>query len=328
MSRLIAYEISIAGHQVSDADLRRILDQENLLQEQPKNYELVHAVPVGYSIDGNRGVRDPRGMYGDRLGVNMHVVTANAGPIRNLETTISRCHLELETKISSPFASALACLTEDEKKLGATYIDMGGGTTSIAVFFDGELVHTDCIPIGGNHVTTDIARGLATPLSQAERIKTLYGNAMPSASDDRETVIVPPIGEDGSTEAYQVPRSMLVGIIRPRLEETFEMVRARLEDAGFDKVAGRQVVLAGGAAQLPGARDLAGLILDKQVRMGRLLPFEGLAESVSGPAFATCAGLLRYAMQNSVGASDKTFRPVEESTNRIGRIGQWMRENF
>jgi len=328
MSRLIAYEISIAGHQVSDADLRRILDQENLLQEQSENYELVHAVPVGYSIDGNRGVRDPRGMYGDRLGVNMHVVTANAGPIRNLETTISRCHLELETKISSPFASALACLTEDEKKLGATYIDMGGGTTSIAVFFDGELVHTDCIPIGGNHVTTDIARGLATPLSQAERIKTLHGNAMPSASDDRETVMVPPIGEDGSTEAYQVPRSMLVGIIRPRLEETFEMVRARLEDAGFDKVAGRQVVLAGGAAQLPGARDLAGLILDKQVRMGRLLPFEGLAESVSGPAFATCAGLLRYAMQNSVGASDKTFRPVEESTNRIGRIGQWMRENF
>ena len=328
ISRLIAYEISIAGHQVSDADLRRILDQENLLQEQPENYELVHAVPVGYSIDGNRGVRDPRGMYGDRLGVNMHVVTANAGPIRNLETTISRCHLELETKISSPFASALACLTEDEKKLGVTYIDMGGGTTSIAVFFDGELVHTDCIPIGGNHVTTDIARGLATPLSQAERIKTLHGNAMPSASDDREIVMIPPIGEDGSTEAYQVPRSMLVGIIRPRLEETFEMVRARLEDAGFDKVAGRQVVLAGGAAQLPGARDLAGLILDKQVRMGRLLPFEGLAETVSGPAFATCAGLLRYAMQNSAGASDKTFRPVEESTNRIGRIGQWMRENF
>jgi len=327
-SRLIAYEISIAGHQVGDADLRRILDQDNLLQDQPENYELVHSIPVGYSIDGNRGVRDPRGMYGQRLGVNMHVIAANAGPIRNLETTVSRCHLEIESKVSSPLASALACLTDDEKKLGVTYIDMGGGTTSIAVFFDGELVHTDCIPIGGNHVTTDIARGLATPLSQAERIKTLHGSAIPSVSDDRETIMVPPIGEDGSSEPYQVPRSMLVGIIRPRLEETFEMVRTRLEDAGFDKVAGRQVVLAGGAAQLPGARDLAGLILDKQVRMGRLLPFEGLAESVSGPAFATCAGLLRYAMMNSSQKTEKAFRPAEEPASRFGRIGQWMRENF
>ncbi len=328
VSRLIAYEISIAGHQVGEADLSRILDQDNLLHEQPENYELVHAIPVGYSIDGNRGVRDPRGMYGERLGVNMHVITANAGPIRNLETTVARCHLELETKVSSPFASALACLTEDEKKLGVTYIDMGGGTTSIAVFFDGELVHTDSIPIGGNHVTTDIARGLATPLSQAERIKTLYGNAMPSVSDDRESIMVPLIGEESSSESHQIPRSMLVGIIRPRLEETFEMVRARLEDAGFDKVAGRQIVLAGGAAQLPGARDLAGLILDKQVRMGRLLPFEGLAESVSGPAFATCAGLLRYTMLSSEEAPDKAFRPEESSTSRFGRIGQWMRENF
>lgn len=327
-SRLIAYEISIAGHQIGDSDLRRILDTECLLHDQPDNYELIHAIPVGYSIDGNRGVRDPRGMYGERLGVNMHAISANAGPVRNLETTVGRCHLEIETKVVSPFASALACLTEDEKKLGVTYIDMGGGTTSIAVFFDGELVHTDCIQVGGNHVTMDIARGLATPLTQAERIKTLHGSAMPSPSDDRETILVPPIGEDAASEPYQVPRSMLVGIVRPRVEETFEMVRTRLADAGFDKVAGRQVVVAGGAAQLSGARELAALILDKQVRMGRLLPIGGLAESVSGPAFATCAGLLHYAINNQAEQPNKFFGPLEEPTSRLGRIGQWMRENF
>ncbi|MFB3134381.1 MAG: cell division protein FtsA [Rhodospirillales bacterium] len=327
-SRLIAYEVSIAGHEIGDADVRRILDPGSLLRRQPPDHVVIHAIPVGYSIDGNRGVRDPRGMFGQRLGVNMHIVSAGAGAVRTLETSVARCHLDIETKVVSPYASALACLVEDEKHLGVTHIDMGGGTTSIAVFFDGELTYTDSVPLGGCHVTNDIARGLSTPLGSAERMKTLYGSAMPSPSDDREIIKVPLIGEDGGSEPNQVPRSMLVGIIRPRLEEIFEMVRARLETAGFDSIAGRRVVLAGGASQLPGTRELAGMILDKQVRMGRPAPVDGLAEAVTGPAFATCAGLLNYAVNNRAEGSGGTYRPVEEPSGRLDRFGQWIRENF
>ena len=327
-SRLIACEVSIAGHKIGDADLRRILEAAGQSAGPEPDREIIHAIPVGYSIDGNRGVNDPRGMFGERLGVNMHVVTAASSVTRNLATCIARCHLEIAAEVVSPYASALACLVEDEKQLGVTLIDMGGGTTSIAVFFDGELVHTDCIPVGGGHVTNDIARGLSAPLAHSERIKTLYGSATPSPSDDREVIKVPLIGEDDEDEVNQVPRSMLVGIIRPRLEETFEIVRARLEEAGFDKVAGRRVVLTGAASQMTGARELAAMILDKQVRIGRPRPMEGLAEAMGGPAFATCAGLLHFAANNPAGAPNRAYRPIEEPTGRLGRIGQWIRENF
>jgi cell division protein FtsA len=267
-------------------------------------------------------------MYGERLGVNMHVISALSGPVRNLETSVQRCHLGLEDKVVSAYASGLACLVEDETQLGVTCIDMGGGTTSIAVFFDGELVHTDGIPLGGVHVTNDIARGLSTPLKQAERLKTLYGSALPLASDDREIIKVPLVGEGKTSEFSQVPRSMLVGIIRPRIEEILEMVYDRLKAAGFDKVAGRRVVLTGGASQLPGVSELTSSIIDKQVRMGRPKAVEGMAEAASGPAFATSAGLLHYAVSNKAEAPSATYCPPEQATHGFGRLGQWIRENF
>ena len=327
-SRLIAYEISIAGHEIGDADLRRVLDPACVADEPPRERDVVHAIPVGYTIDGNRGVRDPRGMFGDRLGVNMHIVTAAAGARRNLASCVARCHLGIESQVVSSYASALACLVEDETQLGVTLIDMGGGTTSIAVFFDGELVHTDSVPVGGVHVTNDIARGLTTPLGHAERMKTLYGSAIPSPSDDREVLKVPVIGEEDTGESSQVPRSMLVGIIRPRLEEIFEMARARLAATGFDKVAGRRVVLTGGASQLMGVRELAAMILDKQVRLGRPRPINGLAEALCGAAFATCSGLMTYAVNDPADASYRAYHPMEEPRGRLGRLGQWIRENF
>ena len=328
-SRLIAYEVSIAGHEIGDADVRRILDPASLLRRQPPDHVVIHAIPVGYSIDGSRGVRDPRGMYGERLGVNMHVISALSGPLRNIETSVQRCHLGIEDKVVSAYASGLAVLVEDEIQLGVTCIDMGGGTTSIAVFFDGELVHTDSISVGGVHVTNDIARGLSTPLAQAERMKTLYGSALPSSSDDREIIKVPLVGEDKEADASQVQRSMLVSIVRPRIEETLEMVRDRLKAAGFDKVAGRCVVLTGGASQLPGVRELAADIIDKQVRMARPKAIEGLAEATAGPAFATVTGLLHYAVNNMAEAPSAAYCPPEKQAGRgFERLGQWLRENF
>jgi cell division protein FtsA len=199
----------------------------------------------------------------------------------------------------------------------------------MAVFFDGNVVYTDSVSVGGGHVTNDIARGLSTPLVQAERIKTLYGSAMPGPADDREMVEVPLVGEENAAAAAQIPRSLLVGIIHPRLEETLELVRSRLESSGYDKLAGRLVVLTGGACQLPGVRELAAQILDKQVRIGRPLRLGGLADATSGPAFATAAGLIAFWERRETNAPAQWLGPVpERASGLIGRIGEWFRAAF
>ena len=329
-SRTLNFDVSIAGHEVSDSDVRKVLSHGRSQSESVER-ELIHCVPVGYTIDGSRGIRDPRGMYGERLGVNMHLITAATGAVRTLVTCIQRCHLDVAGLVVSPYAAALSSLVEDEMNLGATVIDMGGGTTSIAVFYDGKLVHADSVPIGGSHVTSDIARGLSTPLAHAERMKTLYGSAVPAPSDAHDMIDVPLVGEEDRAQANHVPRSILVSIIQPRLEETLEHIRARLEASGCDKIAGRRVVLTGGASQLQGVQELAAGVLDKQVRRGRPLRISGLAEATGGPAFATCAGLLSYAVSKFVESpalAPRARADSDESHGMFGRFGVWLRENF
>ncbi|MBI5163952.1 MAG: cell division protein FtsA [Magnetospirillum sp.] len=324
----VKVELLTHGHPGAEADLRQMLDHGRA-QHETAERELVHAIPVDYTIDGNEGIRDPRGMFGERVGVAIHLVTAATGPLRNLATVVNRCHLDIESRVVSPYASGLACLVEDEKELGVTCIDMGGGTTSLAVFLAGQLVHTEVIAVGGAHVTSDIARGLSTPIAHAERMKTLYGSAIPTPADDREMLKVPLVGEDEDGASNQVARSMLIQIIQPRLEETFELVRTHLQEAGFDKLAGRRVVLTGGASQMQGVRDLAQLVLDKQVRLGRPIAFHGLPEATGGPAFSTCAGLIRYALAHRSAVS-RGRRPVREADEGggWGRIGTWLKNNF
>jgi cell division protein FtsA len=230
--------------------------------------------------------------------------------------------------VVSAYASGLACLVEDEKELGVTVIDMGGGTTSVAVFQEGHIEFVESAPIGGNHVTNDIAKGLSTPVAKAERLKTVYGSVVHTPSDTRELLKVPLVGEEDEESANEVPKSMLVQIIQPRLEETFELVRGMLDAGGYSKIAGRRVVITGGGSQLEGVRDLAELVLDKQVRLGRPKMIRGLPESVSGPAFATGAGLLRFAVNEHVMQPD--FAAIEHASRSrgLGRIGQWLKENF
>jgi cell division protein FtsA len=267
-------------------------------------------------------------MFGEHLGVDVHIITANSGAVRNLNSCIQRCHLDVAGFVVSPYAAGLSSLVEDEMELGVTVIDMGGGTTTIAVFFEGNVIYTDVVPIGGNHVTNDIARGLSTPINHAERMKTLYGHTMIAPTDEREMIDVPQVGENDEERSHQVPRSLLVGIIQPRMEETFELVRSRLEACGMDKVAGRRVVLAGGASQLAGAREQGTLILDKQVRIGRPNRVAGLAEATGGPAYATCAGLLIYALAAEQAAPREVRREVKDLDGLLGRMGHWFRDHF
>jgi cell division protein FtsA len=321
-SHIARAEIDVGRREITDADLRHVLDRGYQTRGAPDR-QVIHSIPVGFSIDDSRGILDPRGMVGERLGVNMHIVSATRAGVRNHIAAIGRSHLEAEALVVSPYAAGLACLVEDEMGLGVTVIDMGGGTTTIGVFFGGNLIFADAVPVGGMHVTNDIARGLATPLAHAERLKALFGSAISSTLDERETLAVPQIGEEEDGHVNHVPKSLLVSIIAPRLEETFELVRNRLEASGCDKLAGRRIVLTGGASQLHGAREMAGLILDKQVRIGRPMHIKGLAEATHGPAFSTAAGLLLFAV------SERAESPPPPHLARggiFGRVGQWLRE--
>ncbi|MFA6020319.1 MAG: cell division protein FtsA [Rhodospirillales bacterium] len=327
-SRHVDIDVSVAGHEVNDSDIRRMLEHARQQPAESSDREVVHCIPLGFRLDGSEGIRDPRGMYGEKLGVGVHLVTAASGGLKNLSSVVARGHLDIESLVAAPYAAGLAALVDDEKELGATLVDMGGGTTTIAVFLNGEVIHIEALPVGGGHVTNDIARGLSTPLSQAERLKTLYGSCMPSAADDREMLRVPLVGEEEDQAPAQVPRSMLVQIVRPRVEETFELVRSHLEAQGMDRVAGRRVVLVGGASQLSGVRELASQVLDKQVRMGKPQGFAGLAEATGGPAFAVAAGLLRYGASSLAAQPEKSSKQNVASAGTFGRFGQWLRENF
>ncbi len=274
MSRSVSIELPVHGREITSGDLDRLITQGQTMtppDAQGNMQELIHTIPVSYILDGQKGIREPLGMTGVSLQAQLHLVAAAFGPVHTLITTIARGHLEVERLIAAPYASGLACLVEDEMDLGCTVLDIGAGTTSIGIFHDGHMIHADGIPIGGAHITNDIARCLTTSLSHAERLKTLHGNAIVVPLDDRETVEVPQVGEETPENANQVRKSQLIRIIQPRLEEIFELVKSRLEASGYNDMAGRRCVLTGGTSQLPGIRDIAQRILDKQVRLGRPL---------------------------------------------------------
>ena len=327
LSRSFSVASPVTGHEITQDDLTRAFKQGCAAHPAPEQRTL-HTIPVSYSIDGSRGIRDPRGMYGEQLGINMHLISAPNGIARNLRTCVERCHLDVVEVVATPYASGLACLVEDEMDLGSVCIDMGGGTTSISVFADGKIVYCSTLPVGGAHVTNDIARGLSTTLAHAERMKTLYGSAIPSINDERDYVDVPLIGEEKHTQPNHVPKSVLNSIIRPRLEEILEMVRDNLEQSGFDRISGQRAVLTGGGSQMQGIRDLAAMILDKQIRIGKPTRIGGLAEATGGPAFSACSGLLIHSLKQKAEVPVRERGFLEESSGLMGRVGLWLRESF
>jgi cell division protein FtsA len=313
----------IGGRAITEADLRAIMG-EGRRRSAEDGRETVHAFPLGFTVDATPGAEDPRGMICETVAAKLHMVDAAQTSLLNLGATLLRCDLVVEELVSAPFAAGLATLVEDEKQLGATVIDMGGGTTSISVFAEGHLLHTAQIPVGGWNVTNDLARGLSTPIAHAERLKTLHGGVLGAPDDEREWLPVPQVGEE-EDQIARIPRAMVIGIIRPRLEETFELVKDRLEAAGLSQEMGRRVVLTGGASQLVGVRELAARVLERQVRLGRPHPVRGLPEAASGAAFAAPLGLLAW------GAGEgrpllELMPGLERPASRFRRFVNWLRD--
>tara|TARA_B100000989_G_scaffold57420_1_gene38943 strand:+ start:1458 stop:2696 length:1239 start_codon:yes stop_codon:yes gene_type:complete len=326
-SSVTEHRVPVSGATISESDLNKLLMDCRSTQD-TQDRALVHAIPVGFDVDGESGIHDPRGLHGRELGVKMHSVSITTSALHNLATCILRCHLELRDLVITPYAAGLGCLVEDELDLGATVVDIGAGTTSLAIFFDGALVHVDSIPLGGWHITSDIARGLSTPINQAERIKTLYGSCEGMPSDERTVIAVQQIGEEDAIAPEQVPKSMLTGIITPRVEEILEIVRSQLLASGLDKIAGRRAVLTGGACQLEGIPELASKILKKQVRIGRPRGIAGLGDAMNGPAFSVNAGLLAFAIDDQGEIRQIANETYTTSGGLLGRLGGWFRENF
>lgn len=323
-ARVVGSEISVQGREIGEADVRRVAWSARDVRVEVDRL-VVQTLPLDFTLDGTRGIADPRGLNGDRLGARALVITARAGAVRNLRNCVARCHLNVEATISGPYAAALSTLVPDERELGGVCVDMGGGTTGIAVFNEGRMVWTDTVPVGGQHVTNDVARGLTTSVAVAERLKTLHGAAQAGESDDREMIDVPQVGEESGPPA-QLPRSRLINIIQPRLEEIFELARDRLVGAGVRDADARRLVLTGGAGQLPGARELAQQILNKQVRIGRPVALPGLPDAESGPAAAAAVGLLLRAADPGDDLSQGWSDPV--ASGIWGRVGLWLRENL
>lgn len=292
-SRLFNVQWPVDGRAVNSDDIRRVV-REARIRATTEGRVTVHTLPLNFSADETPGVMDPRGLFCDTLTAQLHVVDGSSTALRTLAACLARCELDIAGLVSAPYASGLASLTDDERELGGVVIDMGGGTTSLAVFFEGQLLHTSQLPVGGQHVTTDIAMGLSTPIAHAERLKALYGSCHSSPDDSRELLPVPSVGE-ADHQVAQVPRSHLIACIKPRIEEIFEMTKDRLETAGLGRSGNGRVVLTGGGSQLGGVRDLASHILERPVRLGRPAGIIGLPDSAMAPNFSTLAGLLAFA---------------------------------
>lgn len=328
-SRSMVVEMQLLGESVSERDILDIIEQGRASAEQD-GVEIIHTFPVSYTLDSTKGIQDPRQMFGERLGAELHMVTQGASITRNLSHCVARAHLNVEEFVLASHASALACLEPDEMELGVMLLDMGAGASGFSIFSGGKNVYSDVIPVGGMHVTNDIAKGLSTTLAHAERLKTLHGSCISTPNDDHVMISAPMLGEDAeSDEGNVMPRSMLVGIIRPRMEEVFEMIRGRLEASGMESSAGRRVVLTGGASQLIGVRELASRVLGRQVRLAKPKPIPGLADAVSGPAFSASLGMLRFVTNKPM--EDRLLHSARARGGmgaRLKAMAGWFRESF
>lgn len=324
-STQLAVEVAVAGHEISDVDIERVLDHGRQHLNDQERF-VIHSRPTSFIIDGVSGVRDPNGMYGEKLGVEMHVTTASISPLRNLQACVNNCHLNMVGIVFSPYASGLSTLVPDEMELGCICIDMGGGVTTIAAFKDNEFIYGDMVPFGGHHVTKDIAQGLSTPINSAERLKTLFGNCMAGISTVRNQIDVTQIGDNGQENVTTIPRRMLTSIIEPRVEEIFEIVRDKIRNAGLENTVGRRLVITGGGSQLGGVEELAKKVFGGSVRLGRPLNVDGLADTTAGGGFATGAGLLIY---TALKPEELHFAPEKnKGQGIIETITSWFKENF
>lgn len=298
-SDVASVEVDLAGQRIAEGDVNNLLEAGRRSID-PKGREVLHAQPTLYTLDGLKGVRNPRGLHAERLGVDIHVVSADPAPVRNLDLCVRSAHLAVKSIVASPIATAMACLTEEERELGVALVELGGGVTNVSLHAGGLLVGLASLPIGAGEITDDIASAFGTRRAQAERLKCFHGSAQTSPRDNHEMIEVAPIAGEEGAEPVRISRAQLIAVIRQRLEHWFAAIEEALKALGFTGPIARRLVLTGGGAELKGIADYAQGVLGRAVRVGRPRGLIGLPEAHSGMGFSTLSGLVLFAASNPV----------------------------
>ncbi|MBQ9235848.1 MAG: cell division protein FtsA [Alphaproteobacteria bacterium] len=310
---------------IGDAELEKLY-LKGTAKVDVGEYSLIHCIHNSYNLDKGEMIKDPRNLFGEELSINILLGLVPEHICRNLNTITENAHLDISGRVFDSYASGLACLVEDEKEMGATVVDMGGGSTSIATFRNGYPVHFTSIPVGGSNVTNDIAYGLSTSFSHAERLKTLHGCAFLTSQDSLDTINVYPVGEEDDSCIKHIPKSELINIIAPRIEETFEMVAKKLSDVGLGGDSSHRVVLTGGASQLAGVVNVAEMVLDKHVRLGKPKNVANLPDALNSPAFATAVGMLLFGVECSERRPKKIVRKINNANGGLwDNVSVWLK---
>lgn len=317
--------VSRGGVEITRSDINRVVDAAKAVAI-PMDREILHILPQEFIVDEQAGIKDPTGMAGVRLEVDVHIVTGAVSSAQNLVKAIQKSGYQVRDLVLEPLASSKGVLTEDERELGVALVDIGGGTTDIAVFNEGAIRHTSVIGLGGNSVTNDIAIGLRTPAIEAERVKERYGAALTRLVDPDEEIVVPQVAGQGER---RVARKILVSIIEPRMEEILSLIKTDIAKTRWYERIPAGLVLTGGASALPGTAELAEERLEVPVRIGYPIGVTGLVDSVNDPRFATGVGLVLYGRDR--GREDNRFSTGDDDSlwNRIiERMREWLHDFF
>jgi len=315
--------VAVKGREVDEEDVRRAIEASKAIAI-PLDREILHTLPQNYIVDDQNGIRDPIGMSGVRLEVKVHIVTGSSASVQNIVKSVNRVGLDIDDMVLEQLASSEAVLSADEKDLGVVLLDIGGGTTDIAVFSDGSIKHTAVIPVGGNFITSDIATGLRTPLTEAEKIKIKYGCAFSSMIPKNEIIEVPSVG---GREPREVTRQILGRIIEPRTEEILNMSYKEVIKSGYEDILAAGVVLTGGTSIMAGITELAEHVFNMPVRRGFPAGIGGLTDVVNSPMYATGVGLVIYGSKNVSKDALKSFE-MNIFGKTLHRIKRWFLEFF
>ena len=292
------------------------------------DYELIHELTGNYRIDDGEETREPRGLYADKLSVDVLLGVFPSSMYKNLENVVENARLEVEDRAFSAYASGLACLVEDERQIGATIVDIGGEVTNIATFRNGYPVQFSAIGVGGKYITNDIAWGLTTSAEHAESLKNLHGCAFLTSQDRTKKINVYPVGEEDDVSVRAVPKSELINIISARVEEIFKLINKKLDEHGLKNVTNHRVVLTGGCSQLTGIRNVASVLLDKQVRLGVPRNIANMPSALCSPEYSTAVGLLIYALNNEGKKTKTVKRSASSEGGFFSRAFGWMKQSF
>ncbi|MBA3835286.1 MAG: cell division protein FtsA [Pseudomonadota bacterium] len=319
-SEVANVDVALGGHQVEPSDIEALLSQGRQAIDRGGKVVL-HAHPALYTIDGAHEVQQPVGLHADRLGVDIHVIAADAPPLRNLDYIIRAAHLGVRAIVASPIAAALACLTDEERELGVALVELGAGVTNVSLHYGGILVGLRSIPLGAKDISDDIAATFGVNRRDAERLKCFYGSAMTSPRDNHELIDANHGADDGA-EPVRITRAQLMMVIRHRVEELTGQIDTALKDLGFGGPIGRPVVLTGGGAELKNIADYMQGVLGRTVRVGRPRTLAGLPEAHSGPAFSTLVGLARLAGSGSGDIRDIAIGTTVQGRQAKGVVGR------